>query len=243
MKTVLLVCALVAYATAAAVPPLSVGDAMAARVDAQAWRVDRLTKQFQSISDTADTSLSAAKASGDEARHLLKYHLKGYDEEWCPEKTSRCDHSPQCISNMAFCDGIDDCKNHYDERPGRCVVPVTANSTWIGYPAYDRCTQRRPYEMIISITSAPSGSVYKVHQPLKVQVDMFSMKGGVKQSGSLLGDAYYCKGSQRMVIAPPEDDRLRIIGEFDGVYTDRFTGFIEREMSGDRCAEFRFFKQ
>jgi len=69
------------------------------------------------------------------------------------------------------------------------------------------------------------------------------MRGGLKQSASLVGDAYYCKGKQTLVIAPPEDDRLEIVGEFDGVYTDRFTGFIRREMSGDKCAEFRFFKQ
>ena len=80
-------------------------------------------------------------------------------------------------------------------------------------------------------------------QPLKVQVDLFSKKGGLKQSASLHGDAVYCKGSQRLIVAPPEDDRLEIIGQFDGVSNDRFKGYIVREMSGDKCAEFRFFKQ
>nr|BAU46567.1 L2 linker protein of V1 giant hemoglobin [Lamellibrachia satsuma] len=240
MKTVLLVCALVAYAAAAAIQPLSVSDSMAARVDAQAWRVDRLTKQFQEISDAADSSIAAAKSGGDIARHMLNNHL---DDHWCPSKYQRCGNSPQCMSNMAFCDGINDCKNHFDEDEHRCVVPVTANSTWIGYPAYDHCTQRRPYEMVISITSAASDIVYKVHQPLKVQVDLFSKRGGLKQSASLRGDAVYCKGSQRLIIPPPEDDRLEIIGQFDGVFYDRFKGYIVHEMSGDKCAEFRFFKQ
>ena len=75
MKTVLLVSALVAYATAAAI--VSVDDAMAARVDAQAWQVDRLTKQYQSISDKADAALSSSREAGDVARHLSHLHLRG----------------------------------------------------------------------------------------------------------------------------------------------------------------------
>ena len=75
MKTVLLVSALVAYATAAAI--ISVDDAMAARVDSQAWQVDRLTKQYQSISDRADASISSSREAGDVARHLSNVHLRG----------------------------------------------------------------------------------------------------------------------------------------------------------------------
>ena len=51
MKCLMVVCALVAYKTVVADQYLVVSDAMAARVDAQAWRVDRLTKQYQAISD------------------------------------------------------------------------------------------------------------------------------------------------------------------------------------------------
>ena len=66
---------LFAYATA--VQHIAVSDAMAARVDAQAWRVDRLTKQFQAISDLADRSRAAAKAGGDTARHIMHHYLDG----------------------------------------------------------------------------------------------------------------------------------------------------------------------
>ena len=52
---VVLVFTLVVYATAVAGQEVGVSDAVAARIDAQAWRVDRLTKQFQTISDLADT--------------------------------------------------------------------------------------------------------------------------------------------------------------------------------------------
>ncbi len=66
---------LFAYATA--VQHIAVSDAMAARVDAQAWRVDRLTKQFQVISDLADGARAAAKAGGDMAGHIMNHYLKG----------------------------------------------------------------------------------------------------------------------------------------------------------------------
>ena len=75
MKTVL--CLSVLFAYAAAVQHLAVSDAMAARVDAQAWRVDRLTKQFQTISDLADGARTAAKAGGEMARHLMNDYLDG----------------------------------------------------------------------------------------------------------------------------------------------------------------------
>ena len=38
----------------------------------------------------------------------------------CRPNTRRCGESVQCISVMAFCDGVNDCKNHYDENPERC---------------------------------------------------------------------------------------------------------------------------
>ena len=75
MNGVLLVCAFVAYTTAVAGQELGVSDAMAARVDAQAWRADRLTKQYQAISDKADSVRAAAKAGGDLAKHLLSVHF------------------------------------------------------------------------------------------------------------------------------------------------------------------------
>ena len=41
------------------------------------------------------------------------------DDE-CRPNMRRCGKSAQCVSVMAFCDGVDDCKNHYDENPQRC---------------------------------------------------------------------------------------------------------------------------
>ena len=77
MKCTLFVCAFVAYTTVVAGQDLGVSDAMATRVDAQAWRVDRLTKQFQAISDLADGARTAAKTGGDMARHLMNTYLSG----------------------------------------------------------------------------------------------------------------------------------------------------------------------
>ena len=80
-------------------------------------------------------------------------------------------------------------------------------------------------------------------QKLNVQVDLHSMRGGMKQTASLQGAAVYCKGRHSLLIPPPEDDRLEIEGVFDNVYNDRFIGYIVHEASATTCAEFRFFKQ
>ena len=77
MKCCMLVWVLVGYTTALAVQDLGVSDDMAAHVDVQAWRVDRLTKQFQTISDKADGARTAAKIGGDTARHLMNTHMSG----------------------------------------------------------------------------------------------------------------------------------------------------------------------
>ena len=73
MKSILYLSTLFAYS--AAVQHIAVSDATAARIDAQAWRVDRFTEQFQTISDLADGARAAAKDGGDMARHLVNYYL------------------------------------------------------------------------------------------------------------------------------------------------------------------------
>ena len=77
MDAVLFFCGLVASTSAVGNPVLSVTESMAARVDSQSWQVDRLTKQFQAISDKVDASIAAAKDAGDLARHLMNTHMKG----------------------------------------------------------------------------------------------------------------------------------------------------------------------
>ena len=78
MNAVVIFCALVVCTAAVDVdPPISVTQALATRVDSQAWQVDRLTKQFQAISDKANASIATSKAGGDLARHLTNTQLKG----------------------------------------------------------------------------------------------------------------------------------------------------------------------
>ena len=77
MTIVALVFTLVVYSTVVAGQDLGVSDAMAARVETQAWRVDRLTKQFQAISDRADEARTAAKSAGDLSRHLSSHFMLG----------------------------------------------------------------------------------------------------------------------------------------------------------------------
>ena len=77
MKYLMVVCALIAYTTVAADQYSGVSYAMAARVEAQAWRVDQLTERFQAITVKVDGARTAAKAGGDMARHIMHNHMSG----------------------------------------------------------------------------------------------------------------------------------------------------------------------
>ena len=78
MECLFVVFALVAYTTVVADHYLpGINDAMAVRVDAQAWRVDRLTERFQAITHKVDAARAAAKTGGDMARHLIHNHMSG----------------------------------------------------------------------------------------------------------------------------------------------------------------------
>ena len=80
-------------------------------------------------------------------------------------------------------------------------------------------------------------------QVVMIDLPNVVMKGGIRQVITFHAEAFYCKGSQRLIIQPFENQMLLNVGQFDGVYNDRFTDYIYHLKSGDKCAEYRVFKQ
>ena len=69
------------------------------------------------------------------------------------------------------------------------------------------------------------------------------MRGGVKQTVTHQGQAVYSMGRQAM-IAERQDRRAPMIThQFDGVSRDRMVATFNHQSSGDKCAEYRYFKQ
>lgn len=239
MRIALIVCALVAttFAMPSTEDMFLVDDITAARIDAQSQTLDRITGHFQSLMDRTEATLKHNQAAGDAAKHIINVHL---EDKTCRSDQIRCGKSPQCVSKLFVCDDVMDCENHYDEFPVRCINPLVENSTWIGIPSYDFCTTRKPYELVLHITDVVKTSFFHEVQKLRIQMDLHSQFNGVEVSGTLLGDAEYSKGNQVLIVHPPEADGLAVEGTFDGVSNDRFIGYITRESSGERCAEFRF---
>ena len=60
-------------------------------------------------------------------------HYVADPDKHCRPNTRRCDKSAQCVSVMAFCDGVNDCKNHYDEDSHRCCEMFILLPRYVDY--------------------------------------------------------------------------------------------------------------
>ena len=69
------------------------------------------------------------------------------------------------------------------------------------------------------------------------------MRGGLRQVIAFHVDVSYCKGSQRLIVSPSYNQPFFVIGQFDGVYNDRFVSRIYHVISGSECGVYRAFKQ
>ena len=72
-------------------------------------------------------------------------------------------------------------------------------------------------------------------------MDGSSVRGGVKQAGTGLGEGIYSMGSQTMVFNRKDVRAPLITCHFDGVSTGRMVAYLDLRSSGDTCAEYRFF--
>ena len=77
-------------------------------------------------------------------------------------------------------------------------------------------------------------------QNMKAIFVAVTKKGGGRQHLSQSVDIFYSKGSQSLTIP---GHGIHIFGQFDGVFTDRYVHTLHHESSGDKCAEYRVFKQ
>ena len=78
---------------------------------------------------------------------------------------------------------------------------------------------------------------------MMAQLVVVTMKGGLRQVFSHHVEAYYHKGTQCFVIPSFDDQSIHNMGQFDGVYNDRFIAYTSKEASGDACGEYHMFKQ
>ena len=73
---------------------------------------------------------------------------------------------------------------------------------------------------------------------------MIATRFGRNQTDVLHVDGWYCMATRTVTIGPrPEDMNVVYKYVFDAVYNDRFVMHTYRLHSGDKCAEFRGFKQ
>jgi hypothetical protein len=147
---------------------------------------------------------------------------------------------PQCISALEVCDGIRDCRNGMDEN--NCDLPVHEGDVFEGHMVWDHCTKRKPEIMTIRITDVTT-TPFKSAVSVTANVGIDIHHGQVHAAAELPAHGFYSHGLRRLVLDPPEADRLALSCQFGDGLKKRCIGDITYEASGEVCAKLIFVRQ
>nr|BAU46569.1 L1 linker protein of V1 giant hemoglobin [Lamellibrachia satsuma] len=104
------------------------------KLQIQQRRVDRLRNSIDGLRSKVEVAHSNRDM---DSINQLDKRLLILDVPNCDEGSVRCGLSEQCMSDLLFCDGVQDCNNNYDEES--CSnVPITG-SFWAGDLYRARC--------------------------------------------------------------------------------------------------------
>lgn len=202
-------------------------------------RLDQLTSRVNKLVAQIDARVDADRIK---KAHSLEQRVVRLEGDGCGKREFQCgSDDPQCVGALFVCDGIKDCRNGHDEE--NCDLPTSAGSYFEGHVITDTCTKRRPDVISIEITSvrrdAYFSTVAYVRALIHISYDSKLQSGEV----ALPTVGFYSFGGSKLVLAPPEDDRLGLICDFDGYDTDKCQGTIVHEGSLETCATVLFTRR
>lgn len=160
----------------------------------------------------------------------------------CAKKEFQCGGTqPQCISALAVCDGIEDCKNGNDEKEVCDRVPKSGSS-WLGVVQWKRCTfdhAETPIRLIVTGGSKPkySGGIYEVTVTsiLEGVVDGQTAWKSINHKGQW----YY--GLRKLILQPAGPRRIGMLCTFIDVAERAYCRVMTE--GGQQCGAAEFFKQ
>ncbi|KAK2194031.1 hypothetical protein NP493_3g06048 [Ridgeia piscesae] len=97
------------------------------KLQIQQRRVDRLRNSMAGLRAKV---ARAHSNDGRDAIEQLNTRLLLLDAPNCAAGSVRCGHSEQCMSDLQFCDGVQDCNNNFDEE--NCKSDPPTGSFWAG---------------------------------------------------------------------------------------------------------------
>jgi hypothetical protein len=122
-------------------------------IDSQNFHVDhleeevhKLEKLFGKLSHEVDLK---------HVRHL-KARISNLEEHHCSEQESECPGDvPECIHDLLFCDGEEDCNDGSDEDDDTCRLNIThVGSSYTGLATWTACEDFKPDHAVVTITAS-----------------------------------------------------------------------------------------
>jgi hypothetical protein len=202
-------------------------------------RLDHLTARVHDLVAKIEARVDADRIK---RARSLEQRVVTLEGDGCGKREFQCgSDDPQCIGTLLVCDGIKDCRNGHDEE--NCELPTTAGSYFEGHVVTDTCTKRRPDIISIEITSVRRDSYFSTVAYVRALVHITYESDLQAGEVALPTVGYYSFGSSKLVLAPPEDDRLGLVCEFDGYNADKCQGTIVHEASLETCATLVFTRR
>jgi hypothetical protein len=202
-------------------------------------RLDHLTARIHDLVAKIDARVDPERIK---RAHSLEQRVIRLEGDGCGKREFQCgSDDPQCIGSLLVCDGVKDCRNGHDEE--NCELPTTAGSYFEGHVISDTCTKRRPDIISVEITSVRRDSYFSTVAYVRATIHITYADAQREGEVSLPTVGYFTFGSHKLVLAPPEDDRLGLVCEFDGYNADKCDGKIVHEGSLETCATILFTRK
>jgi hypothetical protein len=201
--------------------------------------LDELTARLENLKGKIHARTDPARVR---KAHSLEERVINIEGNGCARKEFQCGSSdPQCVGRLLVCDGIKDCRNGHDEE--LCELPTKAGDYFEGHVITDTCTKRRPDVISFEVKTIRHDEYFRSVAFMRVTIDIEFSHGGRHGKVSLPTVGYYSFGARKLIITPPEEDRLGLTCAFDGYDLNHCKGEIKHEASLETCATILFSKK
>lgn len=202
-------------------------------------KIDHLTSRLHDLVAKIDARVDPARVK---KAHSLEERVVRLEGNGCQKKEFQCGtDNPQCIGRLLVCDGIKDCRNGHDEE--NCDLPTKVDDYFEGHVISDTCTKRRPDIISFEITAVRRDTYFNAVAFVRANVIIAHEDKLISGEVALPTVGYYSFGTKKLVLTPPEADRLGLSCEFDGYNLDRCKGEIKHESSLEVCATLLFTRK
>nr|BAU46568.1 L4 linker protein of V1 giant hemoglobin [Lamellibrachia satsuma] len=124
----------------------------------------------------------------------------------CGDNQFQClmasDEVPQCISKLAVCDGVADCKNGNDEKESVCTNHTPLGSTWGGDLEWVGCAAHRSKRVYVVITRAWHEDFFPTRQKVAATLVFSWVENGQTMTNTEQVEGHYCYGGHALELNP-----------------------------------------